>query len=504
MNRAMSRDSHNSMIKFGELHLANKKTNNKHMKKIFILILLITSTVAFTQQSNTMYFMQKNPQSHLLNPAIQDNCKFTIGGLPVNATPVLGQVFLPFYLNINITNFNYNTIIHKGEGKYSDSLVVDIPKLINKLSKNNYINFETHLNILSLGYKLKKFYFTIGLTEKFDFKFNFSRDLLQLPWYGNGHPANIGRSMEMTIGLNAVHYRELALGTSWEKTDKLTFGAKVKILFGMMNIKTYGKGNQLITDNVFFGFNAKTDTKISGSLPSVNFQYNDTTGEIDTVITEDFDGKKYLLNFKNPGLGLDLGAIYKYTDKITFSASLIDLGFIRWKDHTFNATDNGEFYYKGMDVTPMINPNDSTDVPQLLLDSLESIFKITGSNKYYSSYLTPKLYLGGSYQLNEKLGFGALARIERYPKLFHTSFTLSANYVPIKWFSLSGSYSFQNDKYYDVGLGFALKFGPYRMFLVNDNVSGMIFPQKTRNLNWRTGLYIGIGCNKEKKNVVKL
>ncbi|OFX24689.1 MAG: hypothetical protein A2033_07550 [Bacteroidetes bacterium GWA2_31_9] len=469
---------------------------------IFLITTLLLSGALFSQQSNTMYFMQKNPQQHLLNPAFQDNCKFTLGGLPINATPVLGQVFLPFYFNFNITNFDYNTVIHKGEGIYSDSLVVDIPNLINNLSKNNYISFETHINILSAGYKFKKFYFTLGITEKMDFKFNFSRDLIQLPWYGNGHAANIGRDMEMTIGLNAVHYRELALGTSWQKTEKLTFGAKVKLLFGMMNIKTYGKGNQLNTDDVFFGFNARTDTKISGSIPGVNFHYNDTTGKVDSVTTEDFDSK-YFLNFKNPGVALDLGAIYKFNDKITFSASLIDLGFIRWRDHTFNATDNGEFYYRGMDITPTLNPNDSTDVAQVLLDSLDNTFKITGSNKRYSSYLTPKLYLAGNYTLSEKLDVGGLFRMEYYPKLVHTSLTLSANYMPIRWFTLTGSYSFQNDKYYDVGLGFALKFGPYRMFLVNDNVTGMIWPQKTRNLNWRTGLYIGIGCNKKKKDVVK-
>ena len=474
------------------------------MRNIYILIFSLFFTVATqAQQSSTMYFMQNNPQSHLLNPAIQDNCKFTLGGLPVNITPVLGQVFMPLYFNFNVTNFNYNTLIHKGEGMYKDSLIIDVPNLLNKLGKTNYINFETHLNILSMGYKFKKFYFSFGLTEKIDFKFNFSRDLIQFPWYGNGHPANIGRDLEMTIGVNAAHYRELALGMSWAKREKLTIGAKVKLLFGMMNVKTYGKGTQWNTDEVFFGYNFKTDTKLSGSLPGVNFHYNDTTGEIDSVTTEDFDVKGYFLNFKNPGVGIDLGAIYQFSDKITLSASIIDLGFIRWRDHTFNATDNGEFYYRGMDVTPMLNPHDSTDILKLLTDSLEETFRITGSNKHYSSYLTPKLYVGGTYTLSEKLDVGALMRIERYPKIFHTSFTLSANYVPIKWFSLSGSYSFQNDKYYDIGLGFAVKFGPYRMFLVNDNVIGMIWPQRTRNLNWRTGLYIGIGCNKKKKDVVK-
>ena len=78
---------------------------------IFLITTLLLSGALFSQQSNTMYFMQKNPQQHLLNPAFQDNCKFTLGGLPINATPVLGQVFLPFYFNFNIYRTSIITTI---------------------------------------------------------------------------------------------------------------------------------------------------------------------------------------------------------------------------------------------------------------------------------------------------------------------------------------------------------------------------------------------------------
>jgi len=37
----------------------------------------------------------------------------------------------------------------------------------------------------------------------------------------------------------------------------------------------------------------------------------------------------YIFN-KNNGVGIDLGAIYKYDEKITLYASIIDLGFIHW------------------------------------------------------------------------------------------------------------------------------------------------------------------------------
>lgn len=472
------------------------------MKKIIILtVSVLFSCFSYSQQSNTLYFMKKNPQSNLLNPSFQDNCKLTVGGLLVNITPVFGQVFTPLYINYNNTSFDYNDIIHKGEGIYQDSLIVDIPNFINNLRKHNYVSLETHLNILSVGYKYEDFYFSLNVAEKFDFKTNFSRDLLQIPWLGNAHPANLGRFTTMDIGVNATHYREIGLGASWKYDNKWTFGARAKMLFGMMNIKTHGTGNKWLTDYVFFGYKLSTDTKVNASLPFVEIYYNDTTGKIDSLETiDDFDPIQYALNTKNKGASIDLGVTYNYSDKINLYASIIDLGFIRWKDHTLSANDNGTFYFRGVDVSTMANKDDTTSVTQNLLDTLEQTFRITGNNDFYTSYLTPKVYLGGTYRLTEKLDVGGLARFEMLPKIVSTSLTLSANYVPIKWFSLSASYSIHNNIFYDFGLGFTLKVGPWRMFLVNDNVSGMIWPQKTRNINWRTGLYLGFGCGKKKDN----
>jgi ethanolamine ammonia-lyase large subunit len=52
------------------------------------------------QQSNTFYLMHAVPQSNLLNPAVQIQCKYFIG------IPVLSSI----HLNYSNTAFTYNTL----------------------------------------------------------------------------------------------------------------------------------------------------------------------------------------------------------------------------------------------------------------------------------------------------------------------------------------------------------------------------------------------------------
>lgn len=54
-----------------------------------IIAFLVITFCASAQIDNTMYFMDRLPQSSYINPAQTPNCKFHIGGLII---PVLGQL----------------------------------------------------------------------------------------------------------------------------------------------------------------------------------------------------------------------------------------------------------------------------------------------------------------------------------------------------------------------------------------------------------------------------
>ena len=98
----------------------------------------------------------------------------------------------------------------------------------------------------------------------------------------------------------------------------------------------------------------------------------------------------YIRNTKNKGFALDIGATYEFSDKITFGASLIDFGTIRWRDGTYNLNGNASYKYNGVDLSQSLNEDDADyksvdDVLDQMLDSLENSYKIENSEKIYSS-----------------------------------------------------------------------------------------------------------------------
>ena len=514
------------------------------MKQITLILILIINifSIARAQQNNTLFFMHKLPQSNLLNPAVQGECNLYLSGL---AIPVAGQILPPVYFNYGNNGFAYNQFIHKGTGLQSDSLILDFNNLTDKLRPMNYITAEMHLNLLSLGFRLqdifhskfKDYYFTFNITEKADFKFGFPKDLIAMPWQGNG--AYINETADFGLRLDFSHYREYALGASKIFNDKLTIGARVKLLYGKLNITTKKNDLSLFTDPDYFNLLVKTDMDLYISQPFVEFNefcflyegdtmiYEDDTivGTTMVVKTEDkeIDAKDYLLNRKNFGLGIDIGAIYQFNDKITFFASITDFGYIHWKVNVSNFVGNGEFLYQGFDAEPLVEYGDSVFEEQMegLGDSLIRIFEINRQAKEYNSFLPTKICLGGTYILNDKVYFGLLARTEIYQKSMHSSLTISANSNFYKWLSGCISYSIINNNFKNLGLGLILKGGPIQFYIFSDNILGMqrsedllgeenennskliILPYSSRNINFRFGLNLLFGCGREHKTLYK-
>lgn len=477
------------------------------MKKIYIILIAsIISINVFAQQSNTMYFMKKTPQNTLLNPAFRPDCKFYIGGLLslVEITPVLGQVFLPISMDLTNTSFDWNTIVHKGTGVYKDSLIIDKDNFLKALKDYNYLTYNMNIDLLSVGFNVKDYAITFNATEKIDMKLGYTKDFFLVPILGNGDPDVIGRETNLGVSLDAVHYREFAAGVSKPINEKLTVGAKAKVLFGMANINTRSMDTYWTTDADNFDYDFRTEAEINTSLPFLEYFYNDSTGKIDSAKgVKNYAIKDYLLNTKNKGLGIDIGATYQINDKITVAASIVDLGFIRWKNNPLTIVDNGSFTFTGLDIANNISFKNSSDTTQSdgsmandLLDSIATNFAISDTNLAYTTHLTPKFYVGGTYTLNEKINFGALARVELLKKTIRPSITLSVNTQFKKWLGLTASYSIMNNTFTNAGLGMSIKFGPFKMFLINDNVLGMVFPQTARNINWRTGLFLVFGSNK--------
>jgi len=459
-----------------------------------------------------MYFMSV-PQANITNPAIYGPCKITISGLLV---PVSGQIIPPLYLNYNNNGVSYKQFIHKGTGVNSDSLIFDFPNLIDKMRKVNYVGFETQIPWINLSYIWKNWYFSFGVNDKINAMISIPKDLAVLGWEGNGKSLLGNEAFLSYLGANIDWHREYYVGAATSINSKWTVGARAKLLFGKANL--WFKNDQLTwkTDQDDFAYTFDADMEIHASQPFFDitkFEYdylNDSLMfEMDTVLNPDdmeFKDvlKKVVFNKKNKGIALDLGAKYVFNNKITLYGSLLDFGFIRYKQNADGLKAQGKFYFDGWDIQPYFQADDSVIEAHAdaFRDSVIKLFDPTLINKAYNYWLPSKLYLGGTYQLTEKYNVGALFRGEYYLRRVHAALTLSGNARFTKWFSSSISYTVQNNSFTNLGLGFALKFGWYQWYMASDNVFGFVWPQSTRNINLRMGLNMIFGCKKKENSTM--
>lgn len=438
--------------------------------QLFIVLLIFSHLSTKGQQNNTLYFHHEIPQSTLLNPAIQDTCKLFIG------IPVLSSI----HFALGNTAFSYNTIIRNGQ--------IDPDYAISKLHNIDYLFFEFHTNLLSVGYKYDDYYFTFNIAEKISFDFGFPKDLFLLPWEGTtqfiNNPAKLDR-----LGINFTHLREYSISGSKKLNDNLQVGTRAKLLFGKSQVFNTRSKIRLDVDEDFYYLNLTSDLLINSSIPGL------TLGSTVNDVSFDAGGLSpvsYLLNRKNWGLGFDVGGIY-YDDvyNIKYHASITDLGYIRWKSDVNKFQQTNAFEYRGPQGTEITNY--LTDIA----DSLANMYlQNEEDHSPYFYWLSPQIFLGATYQWKPKIGFGAMTRTRIYQKRVMPSFTLSANVKPFRFLSFTLSSSYLNNNFNNIGMGLSFRGKHSQFYLVTDNFSSGVWPLAARGFNLRFGYNMFFGCGR--------
>ncbi|MBL4656498.1 MAG: OmpA family protein [Flavobacteriales bacterium] len=449
-------------------------------------MLLAMRPSAVAQLDATLYHMSTIPQVRYTNPAQGSDYTWYIG------LPVISSI----YANVHHNGFVTADLLRK---RADDSVYFDMDNVINQLGDKNLFGFNLQVDILALGFTKGDNEFFFNVTEKAMARIRYPKDLMVLIWEGNG--AFIDKTIDLSgSALRLTEYREYAFGMSRKFSDNLTIGAKAKVLGGFINFSTIVSKLELYTAPSTFELSGSSDLVINSSM--------DTTGEF----------PNNFFSLENFGLGLDVGATYKLSDKITVSGSIIDLGYIKWKRDAKNiSNDLDGVTFRGNAINTF---TDSSSAPfEEIGDSLQLTFdnQQTTSNAYKDG-LIPRIYLGGKYQLNENNNAGLLFHGEYFKGSFYPSLTLSYNYKLPRWVGASVSYSIMNGSFFNLGLGLSLNLGPVQIYVVSDNVGGMfnmtsinnknapdsvskyniIVPYKAKTLHVRTG--IGLTFKKFEKD----
>jgi hypothetical protein len=454
------------------------------------------------QQNQTLYFM-KIPQARFMNPAIQNDCSFYLGFPGINST----------YLGINNNSIGFNDIVFPGTGEQADSLITflhpsyDVDEFLNKLKPVNQIAPEVNLTTLSLGFWSGKAYISIELVEKFASNLAFPDDLFVLALKGND--AFSGNIIDLDkMALDVMYYREFGIAYSREVSDGLTIGVRPKVLFGMGNLSLDNRELKIeIDENNLYAHNIIADASMNISFPLT--VYSDNDGYVDSIEVGEPEMPGFFLDFGNPGAGIDIGATFDINDHFSVSASVIDLGFIRWKKNATNLTSKGRFLFQGFDVTPLfdaVDPGDLDTIADHFLDSLKNTFNPIASNDPYTTMLPTKVYIGGVFHLNEKVHFGLLSKATFQGKRIWPSFTASVNAEAGRFLTTSISYTIATGTYDNLGFGIGIRGGPFQFYFVTDKIiynlskykfdgdNTILLPDNLSSFNFRFGLNLMFGC----------
>jgi hypothetical protein len=435
-----------------------------------LIALLLFCTNANSQQSNVMYFIKGVPQTNTLNPAFQPDYGFYFG-IP-GISPVAAEIDnnplrfhdLVFYSPPPIDSVI--TFLHPAADKR---------KFLALFGNHNFINTDVSTSLFSLGFRINTLFFSFGISQKAYVRLNYPKDLFTLPMYGlldnSLNPTNLNLS---GIAVNAAAYTEFSVGISKSIGDMISVGVRGKILLGEANLFMKTTDIGLNTSLSQWQFHSNVD--LNASVPFMQIP-KDTLGKysLDSVrMKSKLSKSDYLDAFvrkPNMGLAIDLGVVIKPMDWLTISASVVDLGYIRWSHNSYNLKQDTGFNFTGINMTGIIR-GDTAKIEKMLSDSLFNAFKkVNIQSGGYTSYLPTKIYIGATFNIwSDRISFGLLSITELYLNKVRQSFSLSANLQPIRMFSTSFTYSLLNNTYHDFGFGLALKFGAINTYFIFDYI----------------------------------
>jgi hypothetical protein len=326
------------------------------------------------------------------------------------------------------------------------------------LKDNNKLSANVDITILSAGFKGFGGYNTIEINEKTSFGLQVPLGLFEFAKNTGNRNYNIG-----DISAGAIAYAEIAFGHSRQINEQLRAGAKIKVLLGAgrADVKLENVQAQLVDANRWLiTANSQADVSMKGfTYKQKEKEYKQKPGSYKYVNDVDVDGA----GIGGWGLAFDLGASYKLNDDWSFSAALLDLGFISWKNDMQARNTTKEFIFDGFHDVDITRHGGVRDASDTYGDQLADFANLQdqGDKGGRTTGIGTTLNLGAEYTLPmyRKLTFGLLSNTRFQGDYSWTEGRLSANWKPLRW--LDGCMS--------LGLG---SFGASAGWLINIHPKG--------------------------------
>ena len=445
------------------------------MKKIKYIALLLCTMFALegtAQTAKSAYFLDGTFHNFKLNPAMDSERNFFSMGL--------GNMSIGANGNVGISHFLYpqgNQLTTFMSGS------VNQQEFLNRLPESIHMGLNFDETLLAFGFRLLGGYTSFSLSLH-------SSTLLALP-KGLFEFAKKGfqeSSYSISgLNLNTMNYAAATIGYSYEVYKNLRVGANLKYLMGLAYANaTFDKFNIEMSEDHWM-----VEGHAQAQVALFNEVYFDSNDNI----------KMGPLSPAASGFAMDLGAVYDmkdYVPGLTLSASVIDLGFIKWRSTISMENADTPIEWNGLNDADL---NDIGGSLEAELDQLgkdfEQMMEFKGRDiRAAKTNLKATMFLGAEYNmpfyqpLSVAMLFGK--KFSRYTYGGWNEFRGYVNVAPLKWFEASFNGGFTT---YGASWGWMLNFHPagFNFFVGSDYMLTKITPQfiPVNNLNY----HINFGAN---------
>jgi hypothetical protein len=449
------------------------------MRKLVLLFIFAVSISCFSQNKQILYNFTSVPQSMLVNPGSDVKYNWFIG-IPLSSG---------FSTNVGSSGFSAFDLFANNGIDFNAKL----RNVFFSTSRNDKVSINQQFEIFSGGFKLgdwqKGSYFSFGMYQELDLFSYMPKDYAILALDGNkdhlGKIFDFGDLSAKGELLSIFH-----LGYHKNVSEKLILGARGKIYSSIFNLSS--------TKNSGYFYTIPGTTSIYEQVISSNVLVN-TSGFTNYIDNVKSDILKKTFFGGNLGLGFDLGLTYYPKENFQFTASIVDIGFIKHKSEVRNYSYKGYYKYEGL--TPDFIPGNSNNLIKefydaIPLDTLSLKYTTWRPVKFNSSIQysfgdgrnTDYNYLRNEMKLKNSVGAqlfvmsaprsSLMALTTYYRRKFFDSLEMKATYT-------IDSYSSKN-----IGLGLSTTIGKVNFYVLADNILEYRDISKANSLSFQLGFNI--------------
>lgn len=456
----------------------------KNLKYIAVaLFLCVSSFQSMAQTALSSYFLDGTLYNNRLNPAMKAERNYL--------SFILGNTSVRTKGNVGISTFLYPVEGDKLATFMSGS--VDKKDFLKKMPDQARIGFGLDETILATGFRMLGGFTSIGISLHSSVAMSLPKGFFEFAKSGISNKAYSFSG----LNINTTNYLAATIGYSHEVYKGIRVGANLKYLMGLAHADIFvDKLDVELSENRWY---AESHAQAQAALFC---EARATMNEKDVINGFELGS----ISPSSSGFAVDLGVVYdmdSIVPGLKFSASVVDLGFIKWKHMMRGQTTPGakvEFNgFNEVDYNDM-ESSVNAEFEKLGDDAAKLVeFSYEGTSAA-KTRLNTTMYLGAEYNMPfyKPLSVGVLYGHCFSPFESNKWYEVRGflNIAPLKWLEASVNYGYGT---YGANLGWMLNIHPagINFFIGSDFMITKVTPQflPVDNLNAHVtfGLNIAFG-----------